>query len=245
MTKHIEIFKIGGSALNSVRDMQGLISCLKPQVKTGKSVIVHGGGNTITQWLGRLGIEHAFINGQRITDEQTMHVVEMVLSGLVNKELVSVLNREGFNALGISGRDANLAVCGIKDEKFGRVGEIEKINPVLIFKILKEKILPVVSPVSNGSDGRAVNVNADNFASRISVALKAESLNIVTVTGGVLKEKELIRNITCDDIPGLIKNRTVSEGMIPKLESAVEAIKGGIKKVNMLNYRGEIGTCVV
>ncbi len=242
--KNILVFKIGGSVLNTKKSREDLIFSLSSRFETGSAVLVHGGGNSISQWLNDLGIETAFIEGQRVTDEKSMQVVEMVLSGLVNKELVSILKKNGFKSSGMSGRDCNLAVAKIVDDRLGLVGQVEKVNPEIIYCMLEKGICPVLSPVCSDNEGAAVNVNADCFAAEIAGELKADAFNIVTDSGGVLQDNKMIESIETGQIESLINSGVVTVGMIPKLQSAAAALKAGVKAVNMLNYKGEIGTVI-
>ncbi len=246
----ITIFKIGGSVLNSsggmsaVNGIKKVIIGLKKKIIPGSTIIVHGGGDVINHWLKLLNIEFHFVEGQRVTDSKTIAVVEMVLSGLINKEITCSMLAEGFIAAGISGRDMNIASARFLDKKLGYVGEVDKIRTEFLLKLLKEKIVPVISPLCQSNNGHALNVNADFFAAALASALKAKELNMITSTGGVLKDNKIISKIIATDINLLIKNKTVSKGMIPKLLSAEKALKGGVKKVNLLNYEGKTGTII-
>lgn len=239
------VIKIGGSVLNSDEAVERIIDCLRPRLIPGESLLVHGGGSDITYWLKRLGVKAEFIDGQRVTDSDTMKVVEMVLSGLMNKKLVNMLEEKSLRAAGVSGRDASLALADFVDERLGRVGKVSKIDPSLLISIMEGGIIPVVSPVSNASDGGAMNVNADFFAAAVAASLKAAEFNLVTDSGGVLKDGEFIRTLTCDDISELIRGGIVRDGMIPKLQASKLATAGGVKKVNILDYEGSEGTCII
>ncbi|MBN2407847.1 MAG: acetylglutamate kinase [Elusimicrobia bacterium] len=243
--KNISVFKIGGSVLNSAENMEKLFSCLAGRIDPGHTVVVHGGGNAISYWLKRVNIDTRFVKGQRVTDDDTMKVVEMVLSGLTNKEIVTILQKKGFDAVGLSGRDGNMAEAKVIDEKLGHVGEVTRVNADILFRIMKEGMVPVLSPVCNGPRGRVLNVNADYFAVMVAIAVKAAEFNLITASGGVIKEEELLKHVTCKNALKLIEDKIVTEGMIPKLQAAVRARAGGVKKVNLLNYEGEIGTCVL
>lgn len=239
----MKIFKIGGYVLNAMESIMELISCISSKISK-QSVIVHGGGDVINYWLKNLGITPSFINGQRVTDEKTISVVEMVLSGLINKRLVSALRSKGFKTVGISGRDGKLSIARIMDDGLGFVGHVRKVNPDIIYYLMEKGILPVLSPVSDDGMETVINVNADFFASAIAVSTGAEELNILTSTGGVVRDNKLIENISISEAVSLIEDKTVTQGMIPKLQSAVKTLKGGVGKVNLLNYRGEVGTTI-
>jgi len=245
MKKNYRVIKIGGSVLNSDDAVGRIIKCLKPKLIPGESLLVHGGGSDITYWLGRLGVKAEFIDGQRVTDDDTMNVVEMVLSGLMNKKLVNMLRKESLRAAGVSGRDSSLAKAEVIDPRLGRVGKVVQTDPSLLISIMAGGIIPVVSPVSEGADGGALNVNADFFAAALASSLKASEFNLVTDSGGVIKDGEFIRNLSCGDIPELIRVGVAKDGMIPKLQAAILAATGGVAKVNILDYEGNEGTCIV
>ena len=244
MKKKYRITKIGGSVLNSDQSAGKMIKALKPWLIPGESILVHGGGSDINYWLGRLGVKAEFIDGQRVTDQDTMKVVEMVLSGLMNKKLVNILREESLKAAGISGRDASLAIAKIIDPKLGRVGKVSVMNLSLIISLLDGEIIPVVSPVSEGPGGGALNLNADFFAAGLAASLKSHEFNFVTDSGGVIKDGEFIKDLPLNDIPKLIKDGVVTDGMIPKLQASELAISGGVEKVNILDLEGNLGTCI-
>ncbi len=240
----IIVIKVGGSVLSDDSSASRLVESLCTRMAAGRTVLIHGGGSDITSWLDRLGITPGFIEGQRVTCPYTMKVVEMVLSGLMNKKLVRLLEEKGYPAAGISGRDGSLASAGFLDKRLGRVGVVEKVDPGILLSLMNSGFIPVVSPVSSGPDGGPLNVNADFFASRIAAALSAAELNLVTASGGVLSGEVLIEKLSCDRIPGLISDGIATAGMIPKLQSALSAREEGVKRVNILNYEGRVGTCV-
>lgn len=216
-----------------------------------KPVIVHGGGPQISQMMERLGLKPVFIEGQRVTDEETMNVVEMVLVGTVNKQIVSLINQVGGRAVGLSGRDGDL----IQVEKMtiykytgedrppeiidiGRVGKVKKVNPEVLSTLLDKDFIPVIAPVGVGEDGQAYNVNADLVAGAIAGALKAEKLIYLTDVEGVKDEKgSLISTLEVSEIEGLIERGIARGGMIPKLKSARKAISQGVKKVHIIDGR--------
>ena len=216
-----------------------------------KPVIVHGGGPQISQMMERLGLKPVFIEGQRVTDEETMNVVEMVLVGTVNKQIVSLINQVGGRAVGLSGRDGDL----IQVEKMtiyrytgddrppeiidiGRVGKVKKVNPEVLSTLLEKDFIPVIAPVGVGEDGQAYNVNADLVAGAIAGALKAEKLIYLTDVEGVKDEKgSLISTLEVSEIEDLIERGVVRGGMIPKLKSGRKAISQGVKKVHIIDGR--------
>jgi acetylglutamate kinase len=242
--KKINVYKIGGSVLNTIESIRELVSFLSDGIKPGRSVIIHGGGNAISYWLDRLGKKTEFINGQRVTDSEAMLVVEMVLSGLVNKELVSVFSENGLAAVGMSGRDGDIGKAAVFNDSLGRVGRVTNIKPDAIYGLLEKNIIPVLSPVCSDSDGGSINVNADVFAAEVAAALKADALNVVTNTGGVLRDDKLIDSLSMEGVSELIDNGIATVGMIPKLQSAVRAVEKGVGMVNILNYKGVVGTVI-
>ena len=216
-------------------------------------VIVHGGGPQIGKLLDRLGIVSEFKGGLRVTDEATMEVVEMVLSGPINKSIVRAINQEGGKAVGLSGADGNLIVAekATKTERdpdshieqvldLGFVGEPTSVDTSVLEALLKadSQLIPVVAPVGVGKDGHRYNVNADTAAGALAAALGASRLVLLTDVAGVLdKEKKLLREIAVDDIPGLITDGTAVGGMIPKLETAAQSVKHGVGAAVILDGR--------
>jgi acetylglutamate kinase len=216
-----------------------------------KPVIVHGGGPQISQMMERLGLKPVFIEGQRVTDEETMNVVEMVLVGTVNKQIVSLINQVGGKAVGLSGRDGDL----IQVEKMtiykytgedrppeiidiGRVGKVKKVNPEVLFTLLERDFIPVIAPVGVGEDGQAYNVNADLVAGALAGALQAEKLIYLTDVEGVKDaEGNLISTLKVSEVEELISSGVARGGMIPKLKSARKAISQGVKKVHIIDGR--------
>jgi len=216
-----------------------------------KPVIVHGGGPQISQMMERLGLKPVFIEGQRVTDEETMNVVEMVLVGTVNKQIVSLINQVGGRAVGLSGRDGDL----IQVEKMtiykytgedrppeiidiGRVGKVKKVNPEVLFTLLEREFIPVIAPVGVGEDGQAYNVNADLVAGALAGSLQAEKLIYLTDVEGVKDaEGKLISTLKVSEVEELISSGVARGGMIPKLKSARKAISQGVKKVHIIDGR--------
>lgn len=244
------VVKYGGSILNDEEAKQAFIEDIIFMKNLGINiVIVHGGGPEINKWLKKTGIESKFEKGLRVTDEATMEIVEMVLSGHVNKLLSSTLSRLGVNAIGISGRDGNLIEAekkylvekdGTKTD-IGFVGEIININANILESLLKENLLPVVSPVAADKEGNAYNINADIAASFISAALKSEKLIVLTDVEGVYKDFEdkstLIPSLTVNEIKKYIEEGIFNGGMIPKMECCMQAIERGTKNVHLIDGR--------
>ena len=213
-------------------------------------VVVHGGGPQINETLKRYGIVSEFVRGMRVTDEATMTVVEMVLTGQVNKEVVGYLNQHGGRAVGLSGKDGNLLLCEkmlqeIKNDDgsvemvdIGFVGNVVKVNQELIQTLEHGKFLPVIAPVGVGVNGESYNINADLVAGKVAGALKAEKLMLLTDVSGVKgKDDRLISSIPLAGVSGLIDDGTISGGMIPKVECCVAALNEGAKKAHIVDGR--------
>lgn len=213
-------------------------------------VVVHGGGPQINETLKRYGIVSEFVRGMRVTDAETMAVVEMVLTGQVNKEVVGYLNQHGGRAVGLSGKDGNLLLCEkmlqeIKNDDgtvemvdIGYVGNVVKVNQEIIQALEHGKFLPVIAPVGVGENGESYNINADLVAGRVAGALKAEKLMLLTDVSGVKgKDGKLISSISLSEVSGLIDDATISGGMIPKVECCVDALNEGAKKAHIVDGR--------
>ncbi len=220
-------------------------------------VIVHGGGPQINLLLDRLEIKPSYVQGMRITDGETMDVVEMVLVGRVNKEIVGLINHSGGRAVGLSGRDGDL-VCAKKMQvsvssaekqlenappeliDLGKVGEVTRINAGILTALEREDFIPVIAPVGVGDDGQALNINADLVAGALAGALKAEKLILLTDVEGVKdKQGNLLRSLGQDDLDGLISDGTIAGGMIPKVNCCREALKQGVHKTYIVDGRRE------
>ena len=240
----IFVIKYGGSAQIDERLKELFAKDILLLYTVGiKPVIVHGGGKRITEILSRLKIDTTFIDGQRVTTPEVMEIVEMVLSGDINKEIVSLLNNYGAKALGVSGKDAHFITARAKDfEKFGYTGVIDRIDPRVIFNLLEEQFVPVIAPIaaSNQIGHPGYNINADLCASKVAAALKAKKIIFLTDTPGVLdKEGSLISTLTKEKIELLKKDGTISGGMIPKVDACLEAIEGGVQKAHIIDGRVE------
>lgn len=202
-------------------------------------VIVHGGGKEITHWLKRIGKETRFIEGLRYTDEETMELSEMVLSGKINSELVSLINSSGAKAVGLSGKDARLVIAkkakSKSGEDLGLVGEVVEVDVELLLKLSEQGYVPVVSSVSGGVDGGTFNLNADAMASALAGALKSLKLVFLTDVDGLKVEGSLVQSLTLSEAEKLLKHPDVQGGMLPKLECAISALRGGVKSVHIIN----------
>lgn len=209
-------------------------------------VVVHGGGPQINELLERVGKEGQFIQGMRVTDSETMDVVEMVLGGLVNKEIVSLINKHGGKAVGITGKDGHfiraskLFLKSESDEQIdiGQVGDIEHIDPSLVALLDGHDFIPVVAPIGVGSNGEAYNINADVVAGKLAETLQAEKLVLMTNTPGVLdKQGNLLTGLTASKVDELFADGTISGGMLPKISSALDAAKSGVNSVHIIDGR--------
>ncbi len=214
-------------------------------------VVVHGGGPQINKVLDQMGIQHKFVKGMRLTDEATMDVVEMVLGGKVNKDIVAQINQQGGKAVGLSGKDGELIrakklhIVYQEDENKppeiidpGLVGEVTQINPGIINSLSRQGFVPIIAPVGAGDSGETYNINADLVASSVAAALSAKRLIFLTDVDGVLDSSgELISSIDVEKIDRMMKEKTISGGMIPKIEYALEALKNGVEKAHIINGR--------
>ena len=214
-------------------------------------IVVHGGGPQIGDFLKKLSIESEFVDGMRVTDKQTMDVVEMVLVGKVNKEIVNLINQNGGQSVGLSGKDGQLITAKkmryVKERggdqpseiiDMGMVGEITSVNTQILVSLMDSQFIPVIAPVGAGKGGETYNINADLVAGHISVSLKARKLILLTDTEGVLdKEGKLIPTLRMKEAERLIDDGTIKGGMIPKIKCCLEAMKGGVKKAHIIDGR--------
>ncbi|SDL08959.1 acetylglutamate kinase [Aliiruegeria lutimaris] len=233
------VIKFGGHAMGDEEQMASFARDIVLMNQVGvHPVIVHGGGPMINSLLAKLDIKSEFVNGKRVTDEATMEVVEMVLSGLVNKRIVQAINSQGGRAVGISGKDANMMVCDPVDPALGLVGQPVEVTPDLIHQMHSHGIIPVVAPLGAGREGETFNVNGDTAAGAIAGALKADRLLLLTDVEGVKDaEGSVITNLTIESVDELTRNGVIAGGMIPKTETAVAAIREGVRAVVILDGR--------
>ncbi|OUV98631.1 MAG: acetylglutamate kinase [Betaproteobacteria bacterium TMED156] len=217
-------------------------------------IVIHGGGPQIESYLTKLNKKPEFVNGLRVTDTETMDIVEMVLAGKVNKELVELINHSGGKAVGLTGQDGNLIkakklhVTSEKvDEKpidLGHVGDIHKVDPNILLSLVSDGFIPVIAPIASGSSGETYNINADVVAGKLAEILQAEKLILLTNTPGVLDEKgNLITGLTANKIDKLVKSKMISGGMLPKIKSALEAAKSGVHSVHIID--GRVSNCLL
>jgi acetylglutamate kinase len=213
-------------------------------------VVVHGGGPQIDDLLKRMGKKGEFVQGMRVTDAETMDVVEMVLGGLVNKEIVSLINQHGGRAIGLTGKDGSFIRARkmlLRSESdadevvdLGQVGEVASIDPEVIALLETREFIPVVAPIGVGPDGRSYNINADLVAGKLAEVLKAEKLVLLTNTPGVLdKQGKLLTGLTPKEVDALFADGTIHGGMLPKISSALDAARGGVRSVHIIDGRVE------
>jgi acetylglutamate kinase len=244
------VIKYGGNAMTE----DHLKDCFARDVVLLKlvgmnPVVVHGGGPQINDLLARVGKQGEFIQGMRVTDRETMDIVEMVLGGLVNKEIVSLINQHGGRAVGLTGKDGGFIKAkklylqgGDSDEQIdiGQVGEVVSIDPELVSLLDTRDFIPVVAPIGVGENGEAYNINADLVAGKLAETLKAEKLILMTNTPGVLdKSGNLLTGLTESKIKALVADGTISGGMLPKLASCLEAVSNGVNTVQIIDGRVE------
>ena len=237
------VVKYGGNAMISEALRKAVISDIILLHLVGiQVVVVHGGGPEISAMLKKIGKESRFVDGLRYTDEETMEVVQQVLCGKVNKDLVATLNRMGGRALGLCGMDAGLFQARKLSERYGLVGEITQVDPSIVEDALADGYIPVVSTVAQGVDGEtAYNINADTAAAKLAVALHAEKLILLTDVRGLLRdpknEETLIHVVELPEVPGLVKDGIIQGGMIPKVDCCVEAVRSGVERTHILDGR--------
>jgi len=240
------VIKYGGNAMTDPALERGFARDVVLLKQVGANpVVVHGGGPQIANLLEQLSIESKFHHGLRITDSKTMDVVEMVLGGSVNKQIVSMISQNGGKAIGITGKDGNLIRAkklqtNNSDVDYGHVGEITSINPSIIHTLMGEAFIPVIAPIGIGEDGASYNINADIVAGKIAVALEAERLLLLTNTPGVLNNSgDLLRSLTVKDIETYIADGTIQGGMLPKVNCAINAATEGAESACILDGRVE------
>lgn len=245
------VIKYGGNAMVEENLKKGFARDVVLLKLVGMNpVIVHGGGPQIDSMLKRVGKQGEFIQGMRVTDAETMDVVEMVLGGLVNKDIVSLINRQGGRAVGLTGKDGafirakKLLMADNQDEgkwlNIGQVGEIESIDPSLIALLDTQDFIPVIAPIGVGEDGESYNINADLVAGKLAEILQAEKLILLSNIPGVLdKEGNLLTGLTAQRVDELFVDGTISGGMLPKIDSALDAVKSGVKSCHIIDGRVE------
>jgi acetylglutamate kinase len=251
------IVKFGGHAMGEPELSTAFAQDIVLLKQSGVNpIVVHGGGPQIAGMLKRLQLKSEFVNGLRVTDKPTIEVVEMVLAGLINKDIVTAINRQGGRAVGISGKDANLVIAKrithmpdpgsnlMKAVDIGLVGEPVEINPHVLNVFAESDLIPVIAPVAFSSEGETLNINADTFASALAARMKAKRLLLLTDVAGVLdKHGRLIPQLSIEDARALIREGTISGGMIPKVDGCIEVVETGVEAVVILD--GRVPHCVL
>ena len=231
------VIKLGGAAMSNIDNLSSFARdiVLMKQCKVNP-IIIHGGGPMINSALDKWGINFKFIDGKRVTDENAVKIVEMVLSGDLNKTIVSSINSQGGNGVGISGKDASLVICEKDQPKLGFVGKPILINTKLITTLVENDFIPVISPIGTNKKGETFNINADTMAGSIASALKADRLLLLTDVSGVKdKNDEKIEKASLKEIKNLINQNIIKDGMIPKVDTAIDAISKGVRAVVILD----------
>ncbi len=251
------VIKFGGHAMGDKALAEAFAKDIVYLKQSGVNpVVVHGGGPQIAAMLKKLDIKSQFVHGLRVTDAPTVEIVEMVLAGAINKEIVSAINAQGGKAVGISGKDANLMIAQritrmpdpvtniMEDVDIGFVGDPVAVNPEIIEILAKSDLIPVVAPVGISREGQTLNINGDTFASALAARLKAKRLLLLTDVAGVLdKDKNLIEDLTVEAARGMIRDGTISGGMIPKVEGCIEVVEAGVEAVVIID--GRVPHCVL
>jgi acetylglutamate kinase len=240
------VIKYGGNAMTDPELKSGFARDIALMKLVGfNPVVVHGGGPQIGQLLERVGKQTQFIKGMRVTDADTMDVVEMVLGGLVNKEIVNLINQHGGRAVGLTGKDGSL-ISARKltlvddDTDLGFVGEVSSIDPRIVKRLEADDFIPVIAPIGVGADGRSYNINADLVAGKMAAVLQAEKLMLLTNTPGVLdREGHLLTGLSQQQVESLIEDGTIHGGMLPKIQCALDAVAAGVQAVHIVDGRVE------
>lgn len=250
--KQTVVVKYGGHAMGDAALAESFAQDIALLKQSGVNpVVVHGGGPQIGALLDKLNIQSEFQGGLRVTDKATVDVVEMVLAGSINKQIVSTINRMGGKAVGISGKDANLMIARKLERRMrdpdsniekvvdlGFVGEPDEVRPHIVDVIIKSDLIPVIAPIGTSRSGETLNINADTFAGALAAAMKAKRLLLLTDVEGVLDTQgKLIEQLSIEEARGLIANGTISGGMIPKIESCMTVVEGGVEAVVVINGR--------
>jgi acetylglutamate kinase len=238
----VVVVKFGGNAMGDDDAMASFARDIVLMRQVGVNpVVVHGGGPMINELLAKLGIESRFVRGKRVTDKATVEVVEMVLSGLVNKRIVQAINDAGGRAVGLSGKDDDMIVCEADDPELGFVGKPVEMNVQVLRDLFAAGIIPVVAPVATGmADNETFNVNGDTAAGAVAGALKADRLLLLTDVSGVKNAAgEVVTQLTLDEVRRMIADGTISGGMIPKVETALQAVEQGVRAAVILDGRVE------
>jgi len=235
----IVVIKLGGHAMGSDEGMASFARDVVLMRTVGVNpVIVHGGGPMINALLERLGVQSTFVRGKRVTDAETVEVVEMVLAGQVNKRIVAAINAQGGKAVGLSGKDAGLMTCTQTDPELGFVGTPSHVDPSLLQQLFQAEMIPVIAPIGAGEAGETFNINGDTAAGAIAGALKADRLMLLTDVAGVKDASgEVVTQMTSTQVREMTADGTIAGGMIPKTETAMDALDQGVRAVVILDGR--------
>lgn len=234
------VIKYGGSLMINEKAKQTFANDVVLLKYVGMNpVIVHGGGKEISRWMKKLGKEVAFIDGLRVTDSETMEITEMVLSGKINSEVVSLINKKGGKAVGLTGKDAQMfnakKIRSKKDEDLGHVGEVTNVDISVVNTLSAKDYIPVIASIGVSPEGETLNLNADNVAQAVASNLNAMKLMYLTDVNGVIKEDKLLSHLQKSDALDMIKTGEISGGMIPKVECSLSALSGGVRHVHIIN----------
>ena len=235
----VVVIKFGGHAMGDEEAMANFARDMVLLRQVGMNpVIVHGGGPMINEMLAKLGVRSEFVKGKRVTDAATVDVVEMVLSGMVNKRIVQAINAQGGKAVGLSGKDANLMICDPADPELGFVGEPAEVDPAVLLNLFEDDMIPVVAPLGAGRAGETYNINGDTAAGAIAAALKADRLLLLTDVAGVKNAAgEVLTQLSATEVEQMTADGVIAGGMIPKTETAVNAVRNGVRACTIVDGR--------
>jgi acetylglutamate kinase len=235
----VVVIKLGGHAMGSDEGMASFARDVVLMRTVGiNPVIVHGGGPMINELLARLGVRSDFVRGKRVTDAETMRVVEMVLGGEVNKRIVQAINSAGGRAVGLTGKDADMITCVQADPELGFVGAPTQVDPRLLHSLFRDEMIPVIAPIGTGAADETFNINGDTAAGAVAAALRADRLLLLTDVAGVKDASgEVLTTLSASDVRAMTADGTIAGGMIPKTETALAALEGGVRAVVILDGR--------
>lgn len=235
----IVVIKLGGHAMGSDEGMESFARDVVLLRQVGVNpVVVHGGGPMINAMLDKLQIRSEFVNGKRVTDAATMEVVEMVLSGMVNKRIVQAINAQGGKGIGLSGKDANLITCEPTDPALGFVGTPSEVNADMLKNLFEKEFIPVIAPIGSGAAGGTFNINGDTAAGAVAAALRADRLLLLTDVAGVKNaDGVVVTELTAADVDAMTAEGVIAGGMIPKTETALAAVRGGVRACTIVDGR--------